>query len=94
MKTLSYVLFFCLALISFRGTSQTYCTPNYTYGTNLGDFIDGVELSSISNTNTGGTNGPTYNDYTSMSTDLTQSFTLGLWITSGDDQYITYTAWI
>ena len=73
---------------------KTYCTPVYSTGTTWGDFIDGVELGSIVNLNTGSKNGPSYNDYTAQSTSLTinQSYTLK--ITSGSYSYDTFAAWI
>ena len=60
------------------------CVPTSTNGTSDGDFIDGVQLGSISNLNSGGTTGATYNDYTAQySTQLQRGSAYAVTITSG-----------
>lgn len=70
------------------------CIPTSLAGTDDGDFVDGVQLGSIDNTGSGGVAGPTYNDYTAQSTDLTRGDEYTLTITSGE--YVTdiLGAWI
>lgn len=76
-----------------------YVIPTSNTGTDEGDFIDGVELESISNLNTGATGGPSYNDYTTQKTDLAQEGTYTMTITSGDwpagfpDYYAAWVDW-
>ena len=48
-------------------TSAVACTPTFTVGTSDGDFIDGVEFGTMSNTGTGSATGPDFNDYGSIS---------------------------
>ncbi|MFH1321738.1 MAG: PKD domain-containing protein [Bacteroidota bacterium] len=72
----------------------SYCIPDYTSGTSLGDFIDGVQLKDIDNTLTGGPGGPEYNDYTSMGTDLFRGMPDTVFITSGSNGNNYYSVWI
>ena len=46
------------------------CIPQSTFWTLFGDFIDGVELNTLSNTGTGGLAQAEYHDYTSLSTSV------------------------
>ena len=50
--------------------SGQYCVPTAIYGTSEGDYIDDVSIGEISNTGTGAIDGPPYNDYTGISTNL------------------------
>lgn len=72
-----------------------YCIPTSTNGTNDGDFIDGVQLGTINNTNSGSNGGPTYSDLTATySTSLQQGSSHSITITSGDYTPDNYAAWI
>ncbi len=75
-------------------TITNYCIPDFTSGTSDGDFIDGVVLGTINNTNTGGIGGPSYNDYTNLSTNLALNSNQILNITSGSYFSDHYAAWI
>ena len=70
------------------------CIPTSLAGTDDGDFVDGVQLGSIDNTGSGGVAGPTYNDYTAQSTDLTRGEEYVLTITSGEYDTDIVGAWI
>lgn len=70
------------------------CIPYLSNWTTDGDYIDGVELGSISNTGTGGNYGSAYNDYSAQSTDLAVNSTHTLNITSGEYDEDHFAAWI
>ncbi len=70
------------------------CIPNSLAGTDDGDFVDGVQLGNINNTGSGGVSGPTYNDFTSQSTDLVRGDVYTLSITSGEYETDLIGAWI
>lgn len=70
------------------------CIPNPVYGTDDGDFVDGVVLGSINNTGSGATGGPNYNDYTAQSTDIERGAGLSITLTSGDFNDDDMAAWI
>ncbi len=70
------------------------CIPTSIAGTSDGDYVDGVQLEDISNTGSGGITGPTYQDYTSQSTDLVRGQTYILTVTSGDYTEDIVGAWI
>jgi len=70
------------------------CVPTSSNGTGDGDYIDGVVLGSINNTGTGSTTGPSYTDYTAMSTALVRGNTYTISITSGSYSSDHYAAWI
>ncbi|MBK8341381.1 MAG: hypothetical protein IPK99_15985, partial [Flavobacteriales bacterium] len=53
-------------------------------GTVDGDYVDGVQLNTLSNLNTGGTSGPSYSNYTGLSTTLQRGLGYTINITSGD----------
>ena len=80
--------------ITVTNTGSGPCIPTSANGTADGDFIDGVVLGTIVNTNSGSAAGPTYNDYTSETTDLTRSQSYTIAITGGDYQPDHYAAWI
>lgn len=70
------------------------CTPVYTGGTSLGDFIDGVQLNTLSNTSTGGITAPSYTDYANtFSTNVRQTMPYTLVVTGGTNAG-TVAAWI
>lgn len=59
ISILTILLMFC-----YTQMQAQYCTPSYqAYGTIDGDYIDGVELGTISNLNSGTQGGPSYTDY-------------------------------
>lgn len=45
-----------------------YCIPQTVYGTNNGDFVDGVTFNDIENLGTGSLGGPAYQNFTSITT--------------------------
>ncbi|MFN5793752.1 MAG: GEVED domain-containing protein [Bacteroidota bacterium] len=71
-----------------------YCIPNPTNGTSDGDFINGVTLNTISNLNTGATNGPVYTYYNTFTTSLNVGQLYPLGIQSGTYALDVYAAWI
>lgn len=60
--------------------SAQYCVPDYTSGTIDDDYIDGVELNTISNLDNGPGDGSGYTDYTALSTDLTIGYTYDIYL--------------
>lgn len=60
------IFILCVSITGFKAKAQ-YCTPTYTNSCSLGDYIDGVEFTTISNTVTG-CNG-NVNNYIYYSTD-------------------------
>ncbi|MBK6543393.1 MAG: hypothetical protein IPG10_19340 [Flavobacteriales bacterium] len=70
------------------------CIPASAAGTADGDYVDGVQLNTLSNLNTGGTSGPSYSDYTGSSTTLQRGMGYTINITSGDYTPDNYAAWI
>lgn len=60
--------------------SAQYCLPGYTAGTTDDDYIDGVELNTISNLDNGSGDGSGYSDYTALSTDLQLGSTYSIYI--------------
>lgn len=76
------------------GSSSTLCVPTSANGTADGDFIDGVQLGNIINLNSGSTTGPTYTDYTALSTTLERGATYTLQVTTGEYFEDTVAAWI
>lgn len=64
-------------------TSVSYCMPTYVDSTAYDDYLDGVELGTISNLNTGGTYAPAYMDYTNLSTTLITGNTYTMTVTNG-----------
>ena len=74
--------------------TSNYCVPVPTAGTSGNDFINSVILGGINNQFTGALNGPSYNDYTFLSTNLTQSSNYNLTVQSGDYATDYYAVWI
>lgn len=70
------------------------CIPTSANGPADGDYINGVVLGTISNTNTGSATGPAYNDYMSMSSVLARGGTYSISITGGSYTGDHYAAWI
>ena len=72
-----------------------YCSPTSLAGPTDGDYINGVELGSISNTNSGGVDGPYYSDLmTTDNTYLTRGTNQTLTIEGGSYAPDHYAAWI
>ncbi|MCH8318872.1 MAG: hypothetical protein IIA88_10345, partial [Bacteroidetes bacterium] len=102
MKTTSTLLLIAFVIINLtmasRVTKAQYCIPNYINitgdGTDEGDYLDGVQLVSISNTSSGGINGPHYNDYTSQSTVLYRGLVYDLVVTNCPNWPENVAAWI
>lgn len=77
------------------GNFGGYCEPSSANGPSTGSFIDGVQLSAIDNTATGGTAGPTYNDYSAQyGTALSRNAQRIITITPGPADGTRYAAWI
>lgn len=77
------------------GNSSGPCIPVASTGTSNGDYIDGVELAGISNTGTGSSSGPAYQDYSATySTALAQGSEHSITITGGTSFPDHYAAWI
>ncbi len=75
--------------------STGYCIPTSTNGTSDGDFVNSVQLASISNMNTGGPAAPTYTNYSSThTTQLTQGAAYTITIQSGTYSPNQVAAWI
>lgn len=70
------------------------CVPTSSNGTSDGDFIDGVVLGDINNTGTGSTTGPSYTDYTGLTTVLEPETAYDIAITGGTYAPDHYAAWI
>ncbi|MEQ8563041.1 MAG: GEVED domain-containing protein [Cytophagales bacterium] len=75
-------------------TITNYCIPDPSTGTSDGDYIDGVVLGNINNQNTGSSTGPSYNDYTNLSTDIARNSNQTVNITSGSYTTDHYAVWI
>ncbi len=93
-KMRSILTMACMLFISAASFGQ-YCTPEYITGTGDNDYINGVVLGAISNTETGGAiTGTGYSDYTYLSTPLDEgtSYTMTLYNTPNWGE--SYTAWI
>ncbi len=71
-----------------------YCIPGSQEGTTDGDFINGVELGSIDNQNSGSAGGPTYVDHTALATSLVRGAEHMITIESGAYEEDNYAAWI
>jgi subtilisin-like proprotein convertase family protein len=82
-----------ITLIS-AGSGSEYCIPNYSAGTVNGDFINGVTIGSISNLNSGTSGGPSYNDFTNLSTQLSPSTSYSISIQNNPDFVEIVGAWI
>lgn len=83
-----------ITLIATPGGGGVYCEPIYTTGTEFGDFINGVQLGSINNQNSGIAEGPSFTYFNSLSTNLDQSANYTLTITNNPDFTESVAAWI
>ncbi|HRH68032.1 MAG TPA: GEVED domain-containing protein [Flavobacteriales bacterium] len=80
-------------LIIVDGTALP-CIPGSVNWTSEGVFIDGVELGTISNLNTGARYGAVYNDYTTQSTDVLGGQSYDLNVFNGENVGSYYHAWV
>jgi hypothetical protein len=81
--------------ITMNTSSTGHCLPSSLTGTADGDFIDGVVLADINNTNSGAVDGPNYTNYTSSAiTTLARGTAHTISITGGDYAPNHYAAWI
>lgn len=80
--------------INVAPADQYYCLPNPTNGTSGGDFINGVQLNTLSNQNTGALNGPAYNFYNTVFTPINTGQSYPLVVQSGQYPTSVYAAWI
>ncbi len=77
-----------------EGTATGPCVPGSQYGTGDGDYINGVTLEDIVNTNSGSQGGPSYTAYTNFSTTLIRGSEYQITIQGGDYFPDHYAAWI
>ena len=89
----AYRLFIFFSVLILNANAQ-YCIPTSTYGTTDNDYIDGVELNTLSNLGTGGGDGSGYTDFTYLSTELYQGTTYTITITNTPSYSEHYRAWI
>lgn len=88
-------IFLLLSTILVSITFAQYCTPAYTIGTTSSDFLNGVQLNTISNLNSGGTGVPSYTDYTAVySTNLNQNTAYSLFTYNCPGWTETVAGWI
>lgn len=81
--------------ITITAPPTGYCIPTSTNGTNDGDYINGVTLGSITNTNSGGVGQPTYSNLSSTwSTGLVRGSAQTITIQGGSYSPDHYAAWI
>lgn len=72
-----------------------YCTPSSLNGPVDGDYIDGVVLDAINNTNSGALDGPSYTNYTSTFTaNLERGSSQSIDVTGGEYAPDAYAVWI
>lgn len=77
------------------GNFGSYCQPASSVGTSLGDYVDGVVVSDISNTGTGNVTGASYTDFSGQfSTPLSRNAQRVVAITTGSRAGGRYAAWI
>ncbi len=99
MKTPLRILLLGCLIQSFAAHAQTYCTPTYSSGGDLGDYIDGFELGTIANMVSGPTALPGYADLRnsgiSRITSLAPGGTYTATITSGSNgENDHYAIWV
>ncbi len=83
-------------IVITTGGGSGLCIPTSTNGPLDGDYINGVTLGSINNTNSGSTTGSTYNDYSAtLSTNLARGTAYTITIQGGSyAEGDHYAAWI
>lgn len=77
------------------GNFGSYCQPSSASGPTLGDYVDGVVLSTISNTGTGSLTGASYTDYSAQfNAPLSRNAALLMTVTPGSRAGGHFAAWI
>jgi len=77
------------------GNFGSYCQPSSASGPTLGDYVDGVVLSTISNTGTGGLTGASYTNYSAQfNAPLSRNAQLLMSVTPGSRADGHFAAWI
>jgi hypothetical protein len=81
--------------ITITSPGGSYCIPTSAQGTSDGDYINGVQLGTINNLNSGGPTAPTYTNYSSTwSASIVRSNTYTVTIQSGGYTPDNYAVWI
>jgi len=95
-RTLQRLIPCLFLMLSYSLVNAQYCVPSYiAYGTADGDFLDGVEIGTISNVNSGSTGGPSYNDYSGgYSTQLQSGGTYTMTLYNNPDYDEDVAVWI
>lgn len=83
-----------LAATGIFSASAQICTPAYTTGTTDNDFINGVELNTISNLENGAGDGSGYSDFTDLSTTLVLNESYDIFIDNNAYFGENYRIWI
>jgi hypothetical protein len=77
------------------GNFGSYCQPSSVSGPALGDYVDGVVLSSLANTGSGNVAGASYTDYSGQSpASISRNAHLAIAITAGTATGDHFAAWI
>jgi PKD repeat protein len=71
-----------------------YCIPAPVNGTNFGDYINAVSIGTISNLNTGSVSGPSYSNYSNLSTNLSTNTAYNIVVQNGTYNNDSIAAWI
>lgn len=79
---------------TFSIAHAQYCVPDYTVGTTDDDYINGVEINTISNLDNGPGDGSGYSDFTDLSTDIFVGITYDVHIANTPDYTEGYRIWI
>ena len=82
------------AIVIEEGTVTGPCIPLSEFGTSDGDYINGVTLQDIVNTNSGSQGGPSYTAYSDPTTTLVRGIGYEMVIQGGDYYPDNYAAWI
>jgi hypothetical protein len=83
-----------LAATGIYSASAQLCLPTYTAGTTDNDFINGVEVNTISNLDNGPGDGSGYSDFTDLSTTLTAGETYDIFVENNAYFAENYRIWI
>jgi PKD repeat protein len=71
-----------------------YCIPLPVNGTNFGDYINSVTIGTISNINSGAVAGPSYSNYSNLSTNLSTNTAYNIVVQNGTYTNDSIAAWI
>ncbi|HRG28261.1 MAG TPA: GEVED domain-containing protein [Chitinophagales bacterium] len=91
MRLITLPLLFGLTL---SVAQAQYCIPDYTVGTTDDDYINGVEINTISNLDSGPGDGSGYSDFTDLTTDLFIGISYDVHIANTPDYTEGYRIWI